>query len=306
MRLTDKIKGTWTKKIVAGVVGVALLAGAPAVYAASTGTTYTGAVNTAVQTVLGTRPQDGTGMMYGKQNEVDRGGYGRGSGTGMNLPAPSELSEDEKADLLYMAEEEKVARDVYITLYDKWGEQVFQNISQSEQRHMDAIATLLDRYDIESPVINEVGKFTNPDLQALYDKLVAQGSQSVEEALKVGALIEEVDIKDLEEAIARTDNEDIKQVYENLKNGSYHHLKAFVTTLKKYGEEYSPQVLSEEEYQEIISMEIGRYGRGNGQGHGHGKGHGINGEGNMQGMGGMMQGNMQKGMHGGMGMGGNR
>ena len=208
-----------------------------------------------------------------------------------------------------MADEEKVARDVYIALYDKWGEQIFQNISQSEQKHMDAIATLLDRYDIESPVINEVGKFTNPDLQALYDKLVAQGSESVEEVLKVGALIEEVDINDLERAVAKTDNGDINEVYETLKNGSYHHLKAFVTTLERYGEEYSPQVLSEEEYQEIISMEIGRYGRGNGYGKGHGNGMNTEAEG-MQGMGGMMQGNMQSGMHegmkAGMGIGENR
>lgn len=42
-------------------------------------------------------------------------------------------------DLLYMREEEKLARDVYITLYEKWGIPVFNNISNRESDHNDLI-----------------------------------------------------------------------------------------------------------------------------------------------------------------------
>ena len=57
----------------------------------------------------------------------------------------------ESASLLYMREEEKLAHDVYVTLYDQWGLRIFSNISQSEQAHTDAVKTLLDRYELGGP-----------------------------------------------------------------------------------------------------------------------------------------------------------
>ena len=166
-----------------------------------------------------------------------------------------ELSDSEVAGITYMREEEKVARDVYTYLYGKWGINTFNNISKAEQAHMDAIMLLIDRYDLTNPVgDNGYGVFTNPDLQALYDKLIADGSVSEIEALKVGALIEEVDINDLDEELERyIDNQDITKVYNNLRAGSEGHLRAFVWNLKVRGVEYAPVVLSGEEYDEIIN-----------------------------------------------------
>ena len=170
-------------------------------------------------------------------------------------PAVAPLNADEIADLTYMREEEKLARDVYITLYDVWGVQVFQNISRSEQSHMDAILTLLDRYGIVDPTVgNAVGEFTNPDLQALYDQLVATGSQSLADALKVGGAIEEIDIIDLEKAVDETDKADIQRVYASLLNGSYNHLRAFVSTLaNQTGEVYEPQYMTADAYSTIVN-----------------------------------------------------
>lgn len=105
-------------------------------------------------------------------------------------PAVIALDAVEIADLEYMREEEKLARDAHLTLYDVWGVRTFQNISRSEQSHMDAILTLLNRYAIADPAVgNGVGEFTNPELQALYDQLIATGSQSLADALKVGGAI---------------------------------------------------------------------------------------------------------------------
>ena len=127
-----------------------------------------------------------------------------------------------------MREEEKLARDVYVTLYAKWGLRMFNNISSAEQRHTNAIVTLLNRYGIVDPAAgNAVGVFTNPDLQALYDKLIAQGSTSSAEALKVGVFVEQTDIQDLKTHIAETTKADILQVYNNLLRGSQNHLRAF-------------------------------------------------------------------------------
>ncbi len=180
------------------------------------------------------------------------------------------LTEDEAQALLFMREEEKLARDTYLALYEMWQLPIFQNIAASEQTHTDAVKTLIERYGLVDPMVNdEAGVFVNQDLQNLYDTLVAQGSQSVADALKVGGAIEEIDILDLEVRIAQTEKTDIILVYENLLKGSRNHLRAFVTNLQNQtGEIYAPQYMSAEAYQLITSSEVEtgnprRGGRGN-------------------------------------------
>ncbi len=167
--------------------------------------------------------------------------------------------------LKYMREEEKLARDVYLTMDELWGQRVFSNIARSEQTHMDAVGTLLDRYDIADPAAgNAPGEFTNPDLQALYDQLVDTGSQSLADALKVGLAIEEIDIADLVEELESVTHSDIQRVYQSLKQGSENHLRAFATALERQtGESYTPQYLDQEAYDAILSTGMGR-GRGRG------------------------------------------
>jgi hypothetical protein len=189
----------------------------------------------------------------------------------VNVPTvDGALSDAEVDGLIFMREEEKLARDVYLTLYDYWGLPLFQNISQAEQTHTDSVKTLLDNYGIEDPVVNDqIGVFTNQDLQSLYDQLIEQGSVSVSEALKVGAAIEEIDILDLEERLNQTDNADIQQVYNNLLSGSFNHLRAFVSNLERQtGETYVPQFMSQDAYDAIINsgMVGGQRGQGKGSG----------------------------------------
>jgi hypothetical protein len=188
------------------------------------------------------------------------------------IVAPTTVSPAEAASLQFMREEEKLAHDVYVTLYEQWGLRVFNNISRSEQQHTEAVAYLLDRYDISDPAAGSaLGEFTDADLQALYDQLVAQGSESVADALKVGAAIEEIDIRDLQKRLAETDNADIERVYNSLLAGSENHLRAFVSNLKtQTGETYAPQYLSQAAYNAIVTAS-GSQGAGNG-GRGGGRG----------------------------------
>jgi hypothetical protein len=144
------------------------------------------------------------------------------------------LTEEEIYWLTYMREEEKVARDAYLVLNEKWNLRIFTTIAASEQRHMDAIKTLLDTYAIPDPAADkEQGEFTNPALQKLFNDLIQQGSISRVEALNVGILIEETDIDDLNEGITSTRQNDIKTVYSNLLQGSLNHLDAFESILAK-------------------------------------------------------------------------
>ena len=165
-----------------------------------------------------------------------------------------ELDEVETANILFMREEEKLARDVYTLFNEKYNYRIFNNISKIEQIHMNAIKVLIDRYQLVDPVgSNDYGVFANTELSDLYSQLIALGDESVIEALKVGAEIEEIDIIDLETSINElTGNTDIKFVFANLKRASGFHLKAFVNVLEFNGYVYTPKHLDLETFNQIV------------------------------------------------------
>ena len=222
-------------------------------------------------------------------------GNGNGSGTGESaqlttIPV-SDLSAEEAAALLFMREEEKLARDVYNQLFTLWGLPTFQSIAASEQTHMDQVKLLMDRYALSDPALDP-GQFTDANLQALYNQLMAQGSLSIADAIKVGATIEEVDIVDLQTRFTQTDNADIQLVYNNLMNGSFNHLQAFTNVLtQQTGETYQPQYLSADQYQVILSSTNGNGNQGgNGSQGANGQGNGAQGSNGQGGNGGQATG----------------
>lgn len=187
-----------------------------------------------------------------------------------NCPMPQlpleELSMEEEAGLIQMREEEKLARDVYAALYEKWQDPIFSHISQSENRHSNAVKRLINKYSLTDPVTDPTaGVFTNPQLLALYNQFVEQGGVSLVEALKVGAAIEDLDIKDLQTFIVQADNTDIKLVYKHLLRGSRNHLRAFAYRLSLLGVAYEAQSITNEELETILASPR-ETGDGNGDG----------------------------------------
>lgn len=132
-------------------------------------------------------------------------------------------------ELAYLLEEEKLAHDVYLAMYDRWGSRVFGNIQNSEATHQGFVLAVMKSRNLADPRSDQVGVFTNQDLQKLYDELIARGNQSATEAYKVGIAVEEKDIADLKNTLAKLDakDTDIKDVLENLLHGSENHLRAF-------------------------------------------------------------------------------
>ena len=182
-----------------------------------------------------------------------------------SLPAFANLSAAEQQTLSFMREEEKLARDVYQVLYKTYPLRPFANIAAAEQQHMDALKHLVQRYQILDPVKTEqVGQFTDNSLTQLYQALIQRGQGSEIAALQVGALIEETDIQDLRKALANTQTPSLKQTYQNLLEGSYRHLQAFVRQLKQRQQAYQAQVLTPAELKQILQMDSGR-GHGRGQ-----------------------------------------
>ncbi len=196
------------------------------------------------------------------------------------------LSETEKESLMLMREEEKLAKDVYQTLAELWDVKIFTNISYSETRHELSIQTLLEKYDLPDPIVDESrGVFATAYMQELYDTLVAKGRLSLIDALQVGATIEDLDIYDLNKGLAESTNSDMIALYKSLLKSSYNHMKAFHKQLEKNGGAYEAQYLTQAQIDEILALEKikGDHAQENGgkgqKGAGHGNGGGGNGYG---------------------------
>ena len=166
----------------------------------------------------------------------------RGNGGGSGGSGP--ITDNEIEDLVFMWEEEKLARDSYIVLGEEWGLAIFSNIAKSEQKHMDALEKLIDKSGLTDPVDDEsaegIGDFKNDYLEGLYAKLIDWGLISEMDSLKVGGAIEETDIRDIHHAIERAKNQNIITTYESLLCGSRNHLRAFVAKIQIDGVVYEP------------------------------------------------------------------
>ncbi len=168
-------------------------------------------------------------------------------------PEIIQLTEQESNDLLTLREEEKLARDVYLYAFDKYGMSVSENISISEQKHMDEVLEILTAYGFSDPASTEKGIFNNEDLQNIYDALIAKVDSSQLDALIVGATVEDLDIRDIDDFKARTDREDILAMYEVLECGSRNHMRAYYDRLQDEEVTYEAQYISQEELNAIVN-----------------------------------------------------
>jgi len=116
------------------------------------------------------------------------------------------------------------------------------------------VKLLIDRYSLPDPAEGKrAGEFSSPELQKLYDELLEQGSKSRIDALKAGALVEEMDIMDLRKAIGDTKNEDLRMVFRNLERGSIHHLGAFGRQLSRENVLYEARHMNQDEADSIMN-----------------------------------------------------
>jgi len=145
-----------------------------------------------------------------------------------NAAVPTTLTTTQKAQLKFLVEEEKLARDVYTYLAAQVTTRKFSNIARSEQTHMNYMATLLTKYKLWNPTTNrKAGVFYNQDIQKLYNTLTAEGAVGLVEAYGVGVKVEEVDIASLKELLLNPMPLDVKATLDLLIAASYNHLEAF-------------------------------------------------------------------------------
>lgn len=178
------------------------------------------------------------------------------------VSALTPLNTEEKNDLLFLREEEKLAHDVYAYAYARYKQTIFNNIAQSEQNHSSAALNLLNKYGIADPAQGKAaGEFNNSTLQTLYTSLIVRVDSSLEQALAVGALIEDLDIRDIHLMQARSNNPDLLNVYDNLQCGSRNHLRSYVGQLHLLAKGYIPLYIPQSEFDSIISSAYEQCGR---------------------------------------------
>lgn len=148
--------------------------------------------------------------------------------------------------------EEQMAARVYRALAATHPEiRPFQNIPRAEDRHAGAIAALLAAQPASAP---NPTMTINPTYARLGDDLIARGQPSETDALRVGAYIEEKDILDLRALATRVDHADARALIAQLEQGSHHHLSAFVRQLHARGQTYTPQLLTAEDFAQILPL----------------------------------------------------
>jgi hypothetical protein len=163
------------------------------------------------------------------------------------------LNEQEKKDLIYLREEEKLAKDVYLYAYSKYQNDIFLNIAKSEEKHIAAVLKLYDKFGIYDNANQQSGLYNNQELQIIYTTLIEKIDISLIEALKVGATIEDLDIKDINDLISHTSNTNLLKVYGNLVCGSRNHIRSFTNLLNENNESYTPQFITNDYYFEILN-----------------------------------------------------
>jgi len=184
--------------------------------------------------------------------------------TGFNLsdyPITAQLTQDLNNSLAYMGNEERLAYDVYLNLYnyhqnsDMEIKQLYNIATNSESQHISIVQSLVQRYDLNASDFTDVNETVVNDnnlsesnmprgvydiqaIQDLYDSLYALGQNSQEDALKVGCMVEVTDIDDLDKYITQAQDAnatDIEAAFNTLRNGSYNHYWAFDKALKNIG-----------------------------------------------------------------------
>ena len=231
-----------------------------------------GGIATQAQTRTGSqgRGHNGVGIQTQAQTQMRAGPQSQGQAPRGNQSRQStgNLSANTSGpDLLRMREEEKLARDVYTQLAKTSGQPIFRNISRAETQHMQSIERLIGG----GGAVNDVpGVFVFPEYQRLYDSLVASGTRSPLDAMKVGAKIEEMDIADLRQILTQTTDPQVRQVMERLMQGSQNHLRAFASQIARQGASYNAEFLTQAEFDQIARSS----GQGNGKQFGRGGNYG--------------------------------
>ena len=208
-------------------------------------------------TACGSSGNDGNKNGNGGGNHGNKGN----GGVDVNSYPTYSLTQQNKNDLAFMGNEERLAYNVYMNLYNYHNnngneiKQLYNISSGSEVKHIETVRDLVNKYNIKpedltvldsAPVASSTtdqsdlpdDKYGVAHIQTLYNDLMAKGESSVQDALEVGCMIEVTDINDLNPKIQNAIDsgaKDLEDAFSFLRDGSYNHYWAFDKGLKNLG-----------------------------------------------------------------------
>ncbi|MGF1643579.1 MAG: DUF2202 domain-containing protein [Thiotrichales bacterium] len=157
-----------------------------------------------------------------------------------------EITLAERAGVIFLREEEKLAADLLAFAASRWGDPLFAGMTVAERSNSDAVKLLMTRHGIYDPAAGKAtGVFEDRGLQTLFDALRARVELSLIDALLVSAEVAEISLVDLASHTANvSDNPDILRVYELLTLSARNHLRAYLASLRQHGLDYKAQYLT--------------------------------------------------------------
>ena len=166
----------------------------------------------------------------------------------------------QRAALRFVAEQERLAMDLFLDLYNEWGDPVLLDLHTAEQTHRDAVVWLLGKYGLPDPAGGlPSGVYDDPELQALSDDLFFIGTERFTGALTAGAILAEASIDELEYQLdVEVDTWDVEFLYDTLLLAERNHLRLFVWRLERYGIVYEPAYLSDAAFERIVNTPLER------------------------------------------------
>jgi hypothetical protein len=171
---------------------------------------------------------DGTSAGTRTAATANRFGGGAGVGRGPASVPTGTLTDEQQTDLAGMAERELLAHDLYTAFAQDATVPAFTRIADAETQHVLQIRILLDRYGLADPSAGHVtGTFTDPDIQATYDRLLHEGSVSTDAAYTAARTVESAELAALTSAAASMTAPDVQLVYAHLIAATQRHLVAF-------------------------------------------------------------------------------
>lgn len=176
--------------------------------------------------------------------------------TQITIQETPKLTEQEEMDLLFSCEQEKLLRDVYLYSFDKYGNAIFNQIAGSQNVRMSELKGLISSYNLDDPTSLDIGMFSTSSFQDIYNTALIQSDSSLESAIMAILYLEDKDMVDIREFISNTTKENMLYTYEFMYCTSENHIRWLYPELLLEGGTYTPQFISQDDFNEIINSNL--------------------------------------------------
>lgn len=162
---------------------------------------------------------------------------------------------DDKALLLKLYSEEKMAYDLYGEFYERWQLNVFSDVQQREARHVWCVEVIMNKYSAAVSAGKKKILYHDKETEDLYNELSVKGCISDLSALEAAAYLKEKFISDLRTRALNINDGYLLKVIFLLEKAAKSHFQAFVKSIRLSGSDYTPAFLTDGEYSNIMTPE---------------------------------------------------